>query len=147
MDGVVRAGSSNVNQAPITGESKLIEKVAGAEVFASSINGEHIIYANEFGFMPAACIRTGSADEAAGRGNQQKRLLAHAKLIDDFIQLRGCLAQKAIDRKTVFGLRVQYTKFPKSCMAFNFFMFLSETNGLSNFGRQLFMINAIQCKF
>lgn len=37
--------------------------------------------------MPAACIRAGSADETAGRGNQQKRLLAHAKLIDDFIQL------------------------------------------------------------
>ena len=40
MDGTVRAGASSVNQAPITGESRLIEKEPGAEVFAGSINGE-----------------------------------------------------------------------------------------------------------
>ncbi len=40
MDGTVRAGSSSVNQAPITGESRLIEKEPGQEVFAGSINGE-----------------------------------------------------------------------------------------------------------
>jgi len=40
MDGRVIAGASAVNQAPITGESRLVEKEAGAEVFASSINGE-----------------------------------------------------------------------------------------------------------
>jgi Cd2+/Zn2+-exporting ATPase len=40
MDGEVRAGSSLVNQAPITGESRLIEKEPGASVFAGSINGE-----------------------------------------------------------------------------------------------------------
>ncbi|MCB0201093.1 MAG: cation-translocating P-type ATPase [Anaerolineae bacterium] len=40
MDGRVISGASAVNQAPITGESRLVEKEAGAEVFASSINGE-----------------------------------------------------------------------------------------------------------
>jgi Cd2+/Zn2+-exporting ATPase len=40
MDGRITSGSSSVNQAPITGESKLVEKGAGDEVFASSINGE-----------------------------------------------------------------------------------------------------------
>jgi Cd2+/Zn2+-exporting ATPase len=40
MDGRVVAGASSVNQAPITGESRLVEKVEGSEVFASSINGE-----------------------------------------------------------------------------------------------------------
>jgi Cd2+/Zn2+-exporting ATPase len=40
MDGTVRAGFSAVNQAPITGESRLIEKEPGAQVFAGSINGE-----------------------------------------------------------------------------------------------------------
>lgn len=40
MDGTVYAGVSAVNQAPITGESRLIEKEPGAEVFAGSINGE-----------------------------------------------------------------------------------------------------------
>lgn len=40
IDGRVLAGASSVNQAPITGESRLIEKEPGAEVLASTINGE-----------------------------------------------------------------------------------------------------------
>jgi Zn2+/Cd2+-exporting ATPase len=40
MDGHVAAGLSSVNQAPITGESRLVEKLPGSEVLASSINGE-----------------------------------------------------------------------------------------------------------
>ena len=40
MDGQVISGASSVNQAPITGESKLLEKQSGDAVFASSINGE-----------------------------------------------------------------------------------------------------------
>ena len=40
MDGRVVGGASAINQAPITGESRLVEKQVGSEVFASSINGE-----------------------------------------------------------------------------------------------------------
>ena len=40
MDGRVAAGTSSVNQAPITGEGRLVEKTEGSEVLASSINGE-----------------------------------------------------------------------------------------------------------
>jgi Cd2+/Zn2+-exporting ATPase len=40
MDGRVIAGTSSVNQAPITGEGRLVEKAEGSEVLASSINGE-----------------------------------------------------------------------------------------------------------
>jgi heavy metal translocating P-type ATPase len=39
-DGMVLAGTSSVNQAPVTGESMPIEKQPGVTVFAGSINGE-----------------------------------------------------------------------------------------------------------
>lgn len=40
IDGAVQAGYSTVNQAPITGESQLVTKEPGHNVFAGSINGE-----------------------------------------------------------------------------------------------------------
>ncbi|HWK94823.1 MAG TPA: heavy metal translocating P-type ATPase [Pseudolabrys sp.] len=40
LDGEITAGSSAVNQAPITGESVPVEKQPGAEVFAGTINGD-----------------------------------------------------------------------------------------------------------
>ncbi len=39
MDGVVTAGESGVNQAPITGESIPVHKSTGSEVYAGTING------------------------------------------------------------------------------------------------------------
>ena len=39
LDGVVAAGDSHVNQAPVTGESLPVEKRTGDEVFAGTING------------------------------------------------------------------------------------------------------------
>jgi Zn2+/Cd2+-exporting ATPase len=39
MDGVIVAGTTEVNQAPITGESLPVTKDSGSEVFAATING------------------------------------------------------------------------------------------------------------
>ena len=42
-DGLIQAGHSTVNQAPITGESIPVEKAIGDEVFAGSINGTGVL--------------------------------------------------------------------------------------------------------
>jgi Zn2+/Cd2+-exporting ATPase len=42
-DGVVVAGESTVNQAPVTGESTPVAKRAGDKVYAGSINGEGVL--------------------------------------------------------------------------------------------------------
>ncbi len=39
MDGIITQGFSQLNQAPITGESMPVEKTVGDEVFAGTING------------------------------------------------------------------------------------------------------------
>jgi len=42
-DGVILSGDSRINQAPVTGESLPVHKMAGAKVFAGSLNGEGVL--------------------------------------------------------------------------------------------------------
>lgn len=44
VDGEVTAGTSSVNQAPITGESVPVSKSSGDEVFAGTINGDGVLH-------------------------------------------------------------------------------------------------------
>ncbi len=43
MDGIVVRGSSEVNQAPITGESRLVPKTVGDEVLSGTVNGQGVL--------------------------------------------------------------------------------------------------------
>ena len=43
LDGVVRAGTTAIDQAPITGESIPVDKAAGDQVFAGTINQHGVI--------------------------------------------------------------------------------------------------------
>ena len=43
LDGVVSAGTSGVDQSPLTGESRRVTKQAGDEVLAGSINGDGVL--------------------------------------------------------------------------------------------------------
>ncbi|MFH1009199.1 MAG: cation-translocating P-type ATPase [Candidatus Latescibacterota bacterium] len=58
VDGVVVAGTSSVNQAPITGESMPVEKVKGSEVFSGTLN--------ETGRLDIQTTQTGEDTTLAG---------------------------------------------------------------------------------
>ena len=45
LDGIVTEGNSDVNQAPITGESVPVDKRPGSELFAGTINGDGVLEA------------------------------------------------------------------------------------------------------
>jgi Cu2+-exporting ATPase len=57
-DGVVREGQSAVNESMLTGESRLIEKRAGDDVIAGTVNGD--------GSLRVAVTRTGNRTALAG---------------------------------------------------------------------------------
>jgi Zn2+/Cd2+-exporting ATPase len=79
LDGNVIAGRSDVNQAPITGESLPVDKAAGDQVFAGTINGH-------------------GALEATVTRKQQDTTLARIIHLVEVAQTRRAPAQQFIDR-------------------------------------------------
>ena len=79
VDGVVVAGHSDVNEAPVTGESLPIDKAAGDEVYAGSINGR------------------GALDMRVTRVGRDTRLARIIHLVED-AQTRRAPVQTFVDR-------------------------------------------------
>jgi Cd2+/Zn2+-exporting ATPase len=79
VDGVVVAGHSDVNEAPVTGESLPIDKAAGGEVYAGSINGR------------------GALDIRVTRVGRDTRLARIIHLVED-AQTRRAPVQTFVDR-------------------------------------------------
>jgi Cd2+/Zn2+-exporting ATPase len=79
VDGIVSAGHSDVNEAPITGESLPIDKAGGDEVFAGTINGR------------------GALDIRVTRIGRDTRLARITHLVED-AQTRRAPVQTFVDR-------------------------------------------------
>lgn len=47
----------------------------------------------------------------------------------------------------MLSLRIQHTILPKGRITFDLFVLLGKTNGCSNLGGELFVLNAIQRQF
>lgn len=76
-DGEIIAGTSSVNQAPVTGESVPVEKLPGDAVFAGSINGEgalEVIATKEFADNTISRIIQ-MVEEAQERKGQSQRFI------------------------------------------------------------------------
>ena len=83
LDGRVKRGASDVNQAPITGESVPVTKSEGSEVFAGTINGD--------GVIEAECTRPAS-DSTLARiirmvGEAQSRRSPSEKWVEKFARV------------------------------------------------------------
>jgi Zn2+/Cd2+-exporting ATPase len=79
LDGLVIAGRSDVNEAPLTGESRPIDKAPGDEVFAGTINGR--------GAMEVRVLRLGRDSR-----------LAHIIHLVETAQARRAPVQSFVDR-------------------------------------------------
>jgi Zn2+/Cd2+-exporting ATPase len=79
LDGVVTAGESGVNQAPVTGESLAADKAPGDEVFAGTINGR------------------GALDVRVTRGRRDTTLARIIHLVER-AQAQRAPAQTVVDR-------------------------------------------------
>jgi len=83
LDGQVLRGASDVNQAPITGESIPVPKIAGTEVFAGTINGD--------GILEVECTKPAS-DSTLARivrivGESQSRRAPSEKWVEKFSRI------------------------------------------------------------
>lgn len=93
-DGVVITGESNVNQAPVTGESVPVEKQAEDMVFAGSINGEgalEVRATKTFADNTIARIIHMVEEAQEKKGNSQRFIERFGKLYSPAVLLSGIL--------------------------------------------------------
>lgn len=93
-DGVVLTGMSNVNQAPVTGESVPVEKQAEDMVFAGSINGEgalEVRATKTFADNTIARIIHMVEEAQEKKGNSQRFIERFGKLYSPAVLLSGIL--------------------------------------------------------
>ena len=83
VDGLIQSGTSNINQAPITGESVPVSKTVGGRVFAGCVNGEGALEIEVTG----AAGDTMLASIARMVAESQQRRGAAERWIDGFSQV------------------------------------------------------------
>ncbi len=94
LDGIVVAGSSAVNQAPITGESLPVDKAVDDQVFAGSINGNGLLEFKTTGGKDQTTIAriVRSVQEAQGqRAPTQRFVDSFAKVYTPIVVLLAAL--------------------------------------------------------
>jgi cation transport ATPase len=104
LDGKIVSGLSSINQAPITGESLLIEKAEGDSVFAGTINDAPALARADIGFAMGAA-GTGTVIETADVALMDDDLHKLPRFIRLSRDTHGVLIQNivlALGIKTVF---------------------------------------------
>ncbi len=83
VDGLIQSGTSNINQAPITGESVPVSKTVGGRVFAGCVNGEGALEIEVTGVAGDTML----ASIARMVAESQQRRGAAERWIDGFSQV------------------------------------------------------------
>lgn len=93
-DGIVLVGTSNVNQAPVTGESVPVEKQVDDTVFAGSINGEgalEVRATKTFADNTIARIIHMVEEAQEKKGNSQRFIERFGKIYSPLVLMAGLL--------------------------------------------------------
>lgn len=94
MDGVIISGTTEVNQAPITGESRLVAKSEGDEVLSGTINGQGVLKVKVNRLVEDNTIQRIIAlvtEAQANKANQEKFINRFAAVYTPIVVVVGIL--------------------------------------------------------